>query len=210
MALNSNVPSGPLAQKWDRHQIRSEARQPGEQAEVRRHRRGHGSGRRLGRSDAGGAGLQGESVLFSGQPAPRAQHRRARRHQCGEKLSERRRFDLPAFLRHDQRRRFPRARSERLSPRASQREHHRPMRGARRAVCARVRRFAGESFLRRRAGFANFLRARPNRPAACSSARIRRSAGKSARAMCKCFRAPRCSISSSSTVTRKASSFATW
>ena len=73
---------------------------------------------------------------------------------------------VPPVLRHGEGRRLPLARGERLSARAGQREHHRPMRRAGRAVRARVRRAARESLLRRRAGLAHVLRARPDRAAA--------------------------------------------
>jgi succinate dehydrogenase / fumarate reductase flavoprotein subunit len=39
MSLDAKIPSGPLAQKWDKHKLRDEAGQSGEQAEVRGHRR---------------------------------------------------------------------------------------------------------------------------------------------------------------------------
>ena len=76
--------------------------------------------------------------------------------------------DLPPVLRHDQGRRLPRARGERLPARADQRQHHRPVRRAGRAVRARVRRPAREPLVRRRAGLAHVLRARPDRPAAAA------------------------------------------
>ena len=47
-----------------------------------------------------------------------------------------------------------------------QRQHHRPVRGAGRSVRARIRRHADQPLVRRRAGFANLLCARPDRPAA--------------------------------------------
>ena len=52
-------------------------------------------------------GYQVKSVLLPGQPAPRAQHRRAGRHQRGEELPQRRRQRPPALLRHGQGRRLP-------------------------------------------------------------------------------------------------------
>ena len=84
------------------------------------------------------------------------------------------------------------------------------MRRAGRAVRPRIRRPARQPLLRRRAGFAHVLRARPDRPAAFARRLSGACAGKSASATCRCFRAPRCSTSSSSTATRKASSCATW
>ena len=51
---------------------------------------------------------------------------------------------------------------------AGQRQHHRPVRRAGRAVRARVRRPARQPLLRRRAGLAHVLRPRPDRPAAAA------------------------------------------
>ena len=53
-------------------------------------------------------------------------------------------------------------------------QHHRSVRGAGRSVRARIRRHAGQSILRWRAGFADLLRARPDRPAIACWAHIRR------------------------------------
>ena len=72
-------------------------------------------------------------------------------------------------------------------------EHHRPVRGPGRALRARVRRLARQPLLRRRAGVAHLLRARPDRPAAAprrlpgARAPDRRGAGEDVSA------APRCS-----------------
>ena len=66
------------------------------------------------------------------------------------------------------------ARGERLPARAAEREHHRPVRRAGRAVRARVRRAARQPVVRRRAGVADVLRARPDGPAAAASAPISR------------------------------------
>ena len=153
---------------------------------------GSRTGRRFRRGHAGGAWLQRQVLLLSGFAAPRAFDRRAGRHQRREKLSERRRQHLSPVLRHRQRRRLPRARSQRLPSRADQRQHHRPVRRAGRAVRAGIRRHARQSKFRRRAGFANLLRPRPDRPAAfagrVSGARTpgRRRPGDA------CFRAPKC------------------
>ena len=172
-------------------QLRHEAGQPRQQAEVQRHRGGHRPGRRLRRRDPGRAGLRGRLLLLPGQPAPRALHRRAGRHQRRQELPERRRQHLPPVLRHDQGRRLPRARGERLSPRAGVGEHHRPVRGAGRALRARVRRHARQPLLRRRAGLAHLLRPRPDRPAAPARRLLRRSSARSASARCKMYPAHR-------------------
>ena len=149
-------------------QVRDQAGQPGQQAEVHDHRRRHRAGRRVGGRLARGARLQRPHLLHPRQPAPRAQHRRAGRHQRRQELQERRRQRVPPVLRHDQGRRLPRARGQRLPPRAALGEHHRPVRGAGRAVRARVRRLARQPLVRRRAGVAHVLRARADGPAAAA------------------------------------------
>ena len=58
--------------------------------------------------------------------------------------------------------------AQRASPRRGLGRHHRSVRRDGRAVRARVRRHAGEPQLRRRAGVAHVLRARPDRPAAAA------------------------------------------
>ena len=117
-----------------------QARQSGQQTEVRRHRRRRRTGRRGRRGIDGGARLQRAVLRLPRLAAARALHRRAGRHQRRQELSERRRQHLPPLLRHGQRRRLPLARSERLSPRGAERQHHRSGRRAGRAVRARVRR----------------------------------------------------------------------
>ena len=111
-------------------------------------------------------GYNVQAFCYQDSPAPRALDRRAGRHQRREELPERRRQRLPPLLRHGQGRRLPRPRGERLPPRRAVGEHHRPVRRAGRAVRARVRRHARQPLLRRRAGLAHVLRARPDRPAA--------------------------------------------
>ena len=73
---------------------------------------------------------------------------------------------LPAVLRHGQGRRLPLARGQRLPAGRGQRQHHRPVRGAGRAVRPRVRRPARQPLVRRRAGVPHLLRPRPDGPAA--------------------------------------------
>ena len=136
--------------------------------EAHGHRGRHRPGRRLGRRHARRAGLQRQVLLLPGQPPPRAQHRRAGRHQRGQELPQRRRQRPAPVLRHDQGRRLPVPRGQRPPTGRGQRRHHRPVRGAGRAVRPRVRRAAGQPLLRRRAGVAHVLRARADRPAAAA------------------------------------------
>ena len=174
MKLDAKIPSGPIAREVGPAQVRDEAGQPGQQAQVHDHRRRHRPRRRVGGRVARRTGLQRPELLHPGQPPARAQHRRAGRHQRREELPERRRQRVPPLLRHGQGRRLSVARSQRLSARAAERQHHRPVRGAGRAVRARVRRPARQPVVRRRAGVAHVLRPRPDRPAAAASAPISR------------------------------------
>ena len=68
MELRANIPSGPLEKKWDKSPFGNEAGQPGQQAQIQRHRGGFRTGRRRRRGFPGRAGLQGEVFLLSGQP----------------------------------------------------------------------------------------------------------------------------------------------
>ena len=119
MTLDSKAPSGPLADKWDRHKFEIKLVNPANKRKFTRHRRRHRTGGRVGGRVARRAGLQRPELLHPRQPAPRAQHRRAGRHQRREELPERRRQRLPPLLRHDQGRRLPRARGQRLPPGAA-------------------------------------------------------------------------------------------
>ena len=148
--------------------LRPEAGQPGQQAQVHRHRGRLRPGRRLGRGHPGRARLQRQVLLLPGQPAPRPLDRRPGRHQRRQELPERRRQRLPPVLRHGQGRRLPRPRGQRLPPGRGQRQHHRPVRRPGRALRPRVRRPARQPLLRRRPGLAHLLRPRPDRPAAAA------------------------------------------
>ncbi len=101
--LDAKIPAGPLAAKWDQHKFDVKAGQPGQQAQVRHHRRRQRPGRRVGRRLAGRAGLPGQMLLLPGQPAPRPQHRRPGRHQRRQELPNDGDSVLSAVLRHDQR-----------------------------------------------------------------------------------------------------------
>ena len=85
-------------------------------------------------------------------------------------------------------------------------EHHRPVRRAGRAVRARVRRPARQPLVRRRAGVAHVLRARPDGPAAAARRLPGADAAGGRRHGDAASRAARCSTSSSSTARRAASS----
>ena len=139
-----------------------------QQAAVPDHRRRHRTGRRLRRRHARRARLRGRRLHVPRLAAAGALDRRPGRDQRGEGLPQRRRQHLPALLRHDQGRRLPLARGERVPARAGLERDHRPGDGAGRAVRARVRRAARQPLVRRRAGLAHVLRARADRPAAAA------------------------------------------
>ncbi|CAA9566047.1 MAG: Succinate dehydrogenase flavoprotein subunit, partial [uncultured Thermomicrobiales bacterium] len=161
-------PGRPHRAEVGQGQVRLQARQPGEQAEIPRARRRVGARRRERRGHALRARLQRHLLLLPGLAAARALDRRAGRDQRGEELPERRRQHLPPVLRHDQGRRLPGARGERLPARAELGEHHRPGRRAGGALRPRVRRAAGQPLVRRRAGVPHLLRARADRAAAAA------------------------------------------
>ena len=209
MTLDAKIPAGPIAEKWDRHKFEMKLVNPANKRKYTDHLRRHRPGRRLGRRLARRARLQRPELLHPGQPAPRPQHRRAGRHQRREELPERRRQHLPPVLRHGQGRRLPLARSQRLPARAAERQHHRPVRRAGRAVRPRVRRPARQPLVRRRAGVAHVLRPRPDRPAAAARRLSVADAAGARRRASSCSPAARCSTWWSSTARRAASSSAT-
>ena len=84
-------PPARSSEKWARAQVRDEAGQPGEQAQVQGHRRRLRPRRRRRRRDPGRARLRRRVLLLPGLAAPRALDRRAGRHQRREELPERRR-----------------------------------------------------------------------------------------------------------------------
>ncbi len=139
---------------------------PRQQAQPRHHRRRYRPRRRLRRLHTRRNGLQRIQLLHSGQPPPRALHRRTGRYQRCQELSERRRLRIPPLLRHCQRRRLPLSRSQRVPSCRSFQQHHRPVRAAGRSLRPRIRRPPRQPFFRRRSGKPYILRQRPDRPAA--------------------------------------------
>ena len=118
---DTKAPDRPDREALGHPPVRGEAGQPGQPPQAHGHRRRHRPGRRLGRRDAGRAGLPRRAVLLPGLAAPRALDRRAGRHQRRQELPQRRRLGLPALLRHGQGRRLPLARVQRLPARARSR-----------------------------------------------------------------------------------------
>ena len=167
-AERARFPAGPLADKWERHQFDLKLVNPANKRKFTVIVVGSGLGGCLGGREHERAGLQREVLLLPGLAPAGALDRGAGRHQRRQELPERRRQRLAAVLRHDQGRRLPRARGQRLPPGRDQRAHHRPVRGAGSAVRAGVRRFPGQPLVRRGAGVAHLLRARPDGPAAAA------------------------------------------
>ena len=208
--LDSKIPPGPLADKWRRHKADIKLVNPANKRKYEVIVVGAGPRGRLGRRDPRRARLQGELLRLPRQPEARALDRGAGRHQRRQELPERRRQRPPALLRHDQGRRLPLARGERPPPGRGLGRHHRPVRGAGRALRARVRRPPRQPLLRRRAGLPHVLRARPDRPAAPPRRLLGAfAAGRRGRRRAA-HRTARCSTWSSWAATPRASSCATW
>ena len=169
MSLDAKIPDGPIEEQVGAAQVRREAGEPGQQAAVRDHRRRQRARRRVGRGDRWASSAT-RSTLFTFHDSPRRAHSIAAQgginaaknyHNDGDSV-------YAALLRHRQGRRLPRPRGQRVPARAGERQHHRPVRRAGRAVRARVRRPARQPLVRWRAGVAHVLRARPDRPAAAA------------------------------------------
>ncbi len=210
MELQVERSSRPDRREVDAAQVRYEAGQPGEQAEILRDRRRFGARRRLGGGHAGRARLPGVVLLLPGQPAAGPLDRRPGRDQRRQELPERRRQRVSPLLRHGQGGRLPRSRGQRLPSGRGVGQHHRPVRGTGRSLRPRVRRVCwrtGRSAARRSRG--------PSTPAArpASSScwvRTRRSSARSAWAPSRCTPGTRCRNWSSSTAAPGASWPATW
>ncbi len=160
MALDSRVPSGPIEKLWDQARFEMKLVNP---ANKRKHTIIVVGSGLAGGSAAATLGELGYNVkCFCFQDSPRRAHSIAA--QGGINAAKNYQNDGDSIfrlvLRHGKGRRFPLARSQRLPAGADQRQHHRPMRRARRAVRARIRRHAVEPLVRWRAGFANLLRSR--------------------------------------------------
>ena len=196
-ALDPKVPSGPLDRKWQSHRDHSRLVSPNNRRKFEIIIVGSGLAGGSAAATLGELGYKVKCFLLSGQPAARAQHRRARRNQRREKLSERRRQRLSPFLRHDQGRRFSFARSERLSAGRSQRKLIIDQCVAQGVPFAREyggllanRSFGGAQVSR------TFYARGQTGQQIVARLLIRRSAARSPPARCKCFRKPKCSISS--------------
>ncbi len=168
MTLDSRIPSGPIAEKWDRRKFENKLVNPA-------NRRKHeiivvGTGL-AGASAAASLGELGYKVkLFGIHDSPRRAHSIAA--QGGINAAKNYRNDGDSIYRlfydtvkgGDYRAREANVfRLAQMSVR-----HHRPVRRPGGAVRARVRRAARQPLVRRRPGVAHVLRARPDRPAAAA------------------------------------------
>ncbi len=163
---DTKAPARPARGTLEHPAVRGPHRQPRQPAPAVGDRGRHRPRGRERRRDAGRGGVRRQVLLLPGLPAPRPLDRSPRRHQRRQELQGRRRLGLPALLRHHQGRRLPLARVQRLPAGPGERQHHRPVRRAGRAVRPRVRRPARQPLLRRGPGLAHVLRPRPDRPAA--------------------------------------------
>ena len=166
MTLDARVPSGPIAEKWDRHKFEMKLVNPANKRKYTIICVGTGL---AGASAAASLGELGYNVLnFCIQDSPRRAHSIAA--QGGINAAKNYQNDGDSIYRlfYDTVKGgdYRVARSQRLPAGAAEREHHRPVRRPGRAVRARVRRPARQPLVRRRPGVAHLLRARPDRPAA--------------------------------------------
>ena len=142
MTLDGNVPAGALETKWDRHKLESRLVNPA-------NRRKHGVivvGTGLaGASAAATLGQLGYNVLsFCLQDSARRAHSIAAQGGINAAKNYQNDSDSVARLFHDTIKGgdYRSREGERLPSRSIERQHHRSVRGAGSAVCARLRRFA--------------------------------------------------------------------
>ena len=158
--LESNIPSGPIEEKWERSRFEMKLVNPA-------NRRKHtviivGSGL-AGASAAASLGQQGYNVhCFCFHDSPRRAHSIAAQGGINAAKNYRNDGDSIHRLFYDTVKGgdFRSREANVYPPGANQRQHHRPVRGAGRSLRARIRRIARHALVRRRAGFAHVLRAR--------------------------------------------------
>ena len=168
MKLDAKIPAGPIAEKWDRHKFEMKLVNPANKRKYTIIVVGTGL---AGASAAASLGELGYNVLnFCIQDSPRRAHSIAAQGGINAAKNYQNDGDSVYRLFYDTVKGgdYRVARSERLPAGAAERQHHRPVRRAGRAVRARIRRPARQPVVRRRAGVAHVLRARPDRPAAAA------------------------------------------
>ena len=88
MALDSKVPSGPIAQKWDKHKFDMKLVNPANKRKYSVIVVGTGLAGASAAASMAELGYNVTSFLLSGQSAPRAFDCRPGWDQCGKKLSQ--------------------------------------------------------------------------------------------------------------------------
>ena len=166
MELKSKIPDGPIEQKWDTHRFEMKLVNPANKRKFTVIVVGTGL---AGGAAAATLGELGYNVkCFCFQDSPRRAHCIAAQGGINAAKNYRNDGDSVYRLFYDTVKggdfRAREANVYRLAQISV--EHHRPVRGAGRAVRARVRRAPGQPLVRRRAGLAHLLRARADRPAA--------------------------------------------
>ena len=166
--LDANIPGGPIDDKWDRHRFEMKLVNP---ANKRKYNViVVGSGLAGGAAAATLAELGYNVKCFCFQDSPRRAHTIAAQGGINAAKNYQNDGDSVYRLFYDTIKggdfRAREANVYRLAQVSV--EHHRPVRGAGRAVRARVRRPARQPIVRRRAGLAHVLRPRPDRPAAAA------------------------------------------
>ena len=166
ITLDSKIPEGPLADKWDNFKAHEKLVNPANKRKFKVIVVGTGLAGASAAATLGELGYQVDAFTF--HDSPRRAHSIAA--QGGINAAKNYKGDgdsrLPAVLRHDQGRRLPRPRGQRPPPRPGVGEHHRPDGRPGRPVRSRVRRPARQPLVRWGTGEPHVLRPRPDRPAA--------------------------------------------
>ena len=174
MTLDAKIPSGPIAEKWDKHRFDMKLVNPANKRKYKVIVVGTGL---AGASAAASMAELGYNVVsFCYQDSARRAHSIAAQGGINAAKNYRNDGDSVHRLFYDTVKGGDfRSREANVSPTsAGERKHHRPVRGAGRSVCEGVRRAARQPLVRRRAGLAYVLRARARRASSCCSAPIRR------------------------------------
>ena len=209
VVLDAKIPDGPLTEKWQNFIANSKLVNPNNKRKFKIIVVGTGLAGASAAATLAELGYQVEAFTFHDSARRGPLDRRPGRDQRRQELPRRRRQHLPPLLRHDQGRRLPRPRGERLSTRPSLGEHHRSGCRAGRPVRSRVRRPPRQPQLRWRPGQPHVLRRRADRSAAAARRLPADVPPGRARATSSCGRARSSSTSSSSTGAAQGSSHAT-
>ena len=108
LTLDSQIPAGPLADKWSNHKFDLKLVNPSNRRKFDVIVVGSGLAGAGAAASLGEAGYNVKVFTYHDSPAAGALDRRAGWHQRGEELPQRRRQRAPSLLRHHQGRRLPR------------------------------------------------------------------------------------------------------